>query len=87
MPWRRERLPTTVFWPGGFHGQYSPRGHKESDTTKRLSLSHLKTVSPSLGGFEILELSSSAKLSQMMEFTECLHHFLSKKILKRLIAK
>jgi len=20
MPWRRERLPTPVFWPGEFHG-------------------------------------------------------------------
>ena len=24
IPWRRERLPTPVFWPGEFHGQYSP---------------------------------------------------------------
>ena len=24
MPWRRERLPTPVFWPGEFHGLYSP---------------------------------------------------------------
>ena len=38
-PWRRERLPTPVFWPGEFHGLYSPWGHKESDTTERLSLS------------------------------------------------
>ena len=22
MPWRRERLPTPVFWPRGFHGLY-----------------------------------------------------------------
>ena len=29
--WRRERLPTPVFWPGEFHGLYSPRGHTESD--------------------------------------------------------
>ena len=28
-----ERLPTPVFWPGEFHGLYSPWGHKESDTT------------------------------------------------------
>ena len=32
-------LPTPVFLPGEFHGQrslggYSPRGHKESDTTE-----------------------------------------------------
>ena len=34
IPWRRERLPTPVFWPGEFHGLYSPWGHKESDTTE-----------------------------------------------------
>ena len=39
-PWRRERLATPVFWPGEFHGLYSPWGRKESGTTKRLSLSH-----------------------------------------------
>ena len=33
-PWRRERLPTPVFWPGEFHGLYSLLGHKESDTTE-----------------------------------------------------
>ena len=39
IPWRRERLPTPVFWPGEFHGlYYSPGGGKESDTTERLSL-------------------------------------------------
>ena len=26
-----------VFWPGEFHGLYSPRGHRELDTTERLS--------------------------------------------------
>ena len=39
IPWRRERLPTSVFWPGEFHGLYSPWGCKESYTAKRLSLS------------------------------------------------
>ena len=34
--------PTPVFLPGEFHGQrnladYSPRGHKKSDTTERLA--------------------------------------------------
>ena len=38
IPWRRERLPTPVFLPGEFPGLYSPRGHKESDTTEQLSL-------------------------------------------------
>ena len=36
IPWRRERLPTPGFWPGEFHGLYSPWGRKESDTTERL---------------------------------------------------
>ena len=35
----RKRLPTPVFWPGQFHGLYSLWGHKESDTTGRLSIS------------------------------------------------
>jgi len=38
IPWRRERLPTPVFWPGEFHGLYSPWGCKELDTTEQLSL-------------------------------------------------
>ena len=37
--WRRERLPTPVFWHGVFHGLCSPWGQKESDTDKQLSLS------------------------------------------------
>ena len=34
IPWRRERLPTPLFWPGEFHGLCSPLGHKELDTTE-----------------------------------------------------
>ena len=34
IPWKRERLPTLVFWPGEFCGLYSPWGPKESDTTE-----------------------------------------------------
>ena len=33
IPWRRERLSIPIFWPGEFHGLYSPWGHKESDMT------------------------------------------------------
>ena len=35
--WRRDRLPTPVFWPGEFHGLCSWWDHKESDTTEPLS--------------------------------------------------
>ena len=43
ISWRREWLPTPVFWPREFHGQRSPAGYsswgrKESKTTERLSL-------------------------------------------------
>ena len=48
FPWRRERLPTPVFWPGEFHGLYSPWGHKELDTTEWLSLFILRLKSYSL---------------------------------------
>ena len=41
IPWRRQRLPTPVFWPGEFHGLYSPWNHKELDTTEPCSLSVL----------------------------------------------
>ena len=42
-PWRRKWQPTPVFLPGESHGQrslagYSPRGHKESDTTEWLTV-------------------------------------------------
>ena len=40
-PLERERLPTPVFWPGEFHGLYSPWGQEESDMTERLSLHNI----------------------------------------------
>ena len=45
VPWRRERLATPVFWPGEFHGLYSPWGRKESDTTERLTFTNLFSIS------------------------------------------
>ena len=44
-PWRKERLPTPVFWPGEFHGLCSPWGHKELDTTEPLSLTPCGRIS------------------------------------------
>ena len=37
-PLEKEKAATLVFWPGEFHGLYSPSGSKEPDTTERLSL-------------------------------------------------
>ena len=50
IPWRRERIPTPVLWPGEFHGLYSSWGCNESDTTEWLSLKYLLTtfISPYL---------------------------------------
>ena len=40
-PGEGKGLPTSFFWPGEFHGLYSPWGHKESDTAERLSITSL----------------------------------------------
>ena len=44
FPWRTKGQPTPLFLPGKSHGKrslagYSPWGHKELDTTERLTLS------------------------------------------------
>ena len=49
IPWRRESLPTPVFWPGEIHGQRSLAGYstwdrKELDMTEQLTSHHLFTV-------------------------------------------
>ena len=60
IPWRRACHSTPVFLLGESHGQrslagYSPRGHKESDTTERLSIAqHLQQ------SFFLLECTFSA---------------------------
>ena len=42
-PGKGKGLPTPVFWPGEFHGLYSPWGRKELDTTEQLSLHYTLT--------------------------------------------
>ena len=51
IPWRREWLPTPVFFPGEFYGQrslagYSPWDHKKLDMTEKLTLSHILLLKP-----------------------------------------
>ena len=41
FPWRREGLPTPVFWPGEFHGLCSPWGRRESNTAERSLLQNI----------------------------------------------
>ena len=66
IPWRREWPPTPVFWPGEFHGLYSPWVYKESDMTERVSLSLHSSCS---AGFEkgLLCFSISGKMDTLME--------------------
>ena len=67
MPWRRAWQPTPVLVPGEPHGQgslagYSPWGHKESDTTERLTLAlspHLEGCVPGLPGTPVSMPSST----------------------------
>ena len=63
IPWRREQLPTAVFWPEEFHGQrslagYSPWGCKESDTTQRFSLFSLRCLSNALSSLKYFSYST-----------------------------
>ena len=48
IPWRKERLPTPVFWPGGFHGLYS-LWNSPGRNTGVGSLSLLQGIFPTQG--------------------------------------
>ena len=39
-PLEKRKATTPVFWPGEFHGLYSPWGHKEPDMTERFTSFH-----------------------------------------------
>ena len=59
IPWRRERLPTPVFWPREFHRLYNPWSRKELDRPEQLSLSPVQVslyISCSEGRFFTSEL-------------------------------
>ena len=67
IPWRREWLPTLVFWPGEFHGQrsladYSPWGWKELDITVRRSreLQNLPAIAEHLSVLSHILINYSA---------------------------
>ena len=60
IPWRREQLPTLVFWPGEFHELYGPWGGKKWDMTEWLSLLEKQTElmgKMGMGGFIFRQLS------------------------------
>ena len=74
-PLEKGRVPTPVFLPREFHGLYSPWGHKELDTTKRL-LKKKKVVEPDFG----YKISGSRVHTHAMVSLNLLH-FLNLKIL------
>ena len=73
VPWSRIWQPITVFLPRKFHGQrslasYSPWGHKELDTSERLSNEHCVLLTPLLLKPHIWEnLGMKSKLSPKQE--------------------
>ena len=53
-PGEGKGYPFQYFWPGEFHGLYSPWGCKELDTTEQLSLSRIDNGAPaSTRAFEV----------------------------------
>ena len=67
IPWRRERLPTPVLWPGEFHGLYSPWGRKESDTIELLGRKATTNLDSDLKSRDII-LSTKVWIVQSMVF-------------------
>ena len=53
-PQEKGKAAQPVFWPGEFHGLYSPWGHKESVATKRLSLLLFRHLQIKQGNYKIL---------------------------------
>ena len=54
IPWRRERLPAPVFWPGEVHCLCSWWGRNQLDTTQWLSLTSLIPVDVDLNSTEVV---------------------------------
>ena len=72
IPQRRGRLPIPVFWPGEFHGLYSPRGRKELDTSEQLSLSLSQAWLWEAYNFRIVQIPSSLFCLKLLMFI-CIH--------------
>ena len=73
-PLEKGKVTTPVFWPGESHGLYSPWGHRESNTTKRLSL-HF-TSPPQYFSFLFSEVSSSHENNSLkLKKKKCLLEF------------
>ena len=63
IPWRRERLPTPVFWPGEFYGLYSPFTEQNYHPGKFLHASCQSILIPRPRGTAVL-ISHSVHASE-----------------------
>ena len=63
-PLEKGMLPTPVFWPGEFHGLYSPWRGNESDTTERLSLHKARLNTEQSQAWEDREQAFSPRFTQ-----------------------
>ena len=82
IPWRREWQPSPVFLPGESHGQrsvagYSPWGHKESDTTKWLSLFTSHVHKAASFGIRPITTHSHLLIIMMDVFCRCICCYVS----------
>ena len=68
IPWRRERLPTPVFWPGEFHGLCSPWGHKEWTQLREFHTHSLSSVQ-SLSHVQLFVIPWTAALQPSLSIT------------------
>ena len=68
--------PTPLFWPGEFHGLYSPRGHKESDTAEQLSLSFspkTREIKAKINKWDLTELTNFYTAKETINKTKRQH--------------
>ena len=79
IPWRRERLPTPVFWHGDL---YSPWGCKESNTTERLS-HHYFLVSPVVKNLHFADGMGSVLVRGLRSHMPCMQPKSKKKFKKK----
>ena len=89
IPWRRERLPTAVFWPGEFHGPYSPWGRKKLEMTVIFTLRRLAEVMTNGSSFSVTKshltlcitvgcgIPGSSVLHYLLEFAQTHVHWLA----------
>ena len=69
FPWRRETLPTSIFWLGEFHGLYSPWGRKSQTRLNDLHFTSLTFTPPLIYCFSCpCQKTTNLRLIQLSTF-------------------